>query len=485
MPPQRTRDDDAQPPDASDDLRERAERAERERDHERRERERLQHENERLRRELERVKRQLDEARRAAHRQAAPFAKALTPHPRRPGRTAGAGYGVKAHRRRPRRIDERHEAPLPCACPHCGGRVRETRVTTQYQEELPVPHVVVRQFRIHIGACRACGRRVQGRHPLQTSDALGAASVQLGAQAIAFAVILNKQLGLSFGKITTLFRQQYRLTVSRSGLVHAVHRAARQAQPTYTALCGQIRGSPVVTPDETGWKVAGHLQWLWAATTPTTTVYAIQPGRGYPEAATLLGENFAGVIVRDGWAPYRRFTSAIHQTCLAHLLRRARELLTDHPRATFVTDVRAILQQALRLRDRHLDGRVSAHGLAVARGQLIERLNRRLDRPGTISDVRRFAAHLAVEWPALFTFLFDPTAIDATNWRAEQALRPAVVTRKICGGNRSPHGAETQQILASVLRTAQQRQLNPHAVLVSLLRAATPIVPLALADRAR
>lgn len=465
--------------------RDRAERAEIERARLQRDLERVERERDRLRRENDRLKKELDLARRAAKRQAAPFAKPLTSHPKRPGRKPGARYGVKAHRRRPRRIDERHEAPVPGACPHCGGRVRETRVTTQYQEELPVPRVVVRAFRIHIGACRACGRRVQGRHPLQTSDALGAARAQLGAQAVAFAVILNKQLGLSFGKMATLFRQQYRLTVTRSGLVHAVHRAARQAQPTYTALCEQIRGSPVVTPDETGWRVAGHLQWLWAATTPTTTVYAIQPGRGYPEAASLLGEDFAGVIVRDGWAPYRRFTSAMHQTCLAHLLRRARELLTDHPRATFVTDVKAMLQQALRLRDRHLEGRVSAHGLAVARGQLIERLHHRLDRPGTISDVRRFAAHLAVEWPALFTFLFDPTTIDATNWRAEQALRPAVVTRKVCGGNRSSHGAETQQILTSVLRTAQQRQLNPHAVLVSLLRAATPIVPLALADPAR
>ena len=128
---------------------------------------------------------------------------------------------------------------------------------------------------------------------------------------------------------------------------------------------------------------------------------------------------------------------------------------------------------------------MSAHGLAIARGQLIERLNQRLDRPGTVTDVRRFAAHLAVEWPALFTFLFDPTAIDATNWRAEQALRPAVVTRKVCGGNRSLVGAETQQILVSILRTAQQRQLNLHAVLVSMLRARRPIVAVALRDRTR
>jgi transposase len=272
-------------------------------------------------------------------------------------------------------------------------------------------------------------------------------------------------------------RQQYGLTVTRSGLVHAVHRAARQAQPTYDALCDTIRGSPVVTPDETGWKVAGRLQWLWTVATPATTVYAIQPGRGFPEAATLLGADFAGVIVRDGWAPYRRFTSAIHQTCLAHLLRRCRLLQADHLRATFVRDVHAMLQQALLLRDRHRAGDLSDRGLAVARGRLLADVNRRLDYPGTMPDVQRFAAHLAVEFPALFTFLFDPLTIDATNWRAEQALRPAVVTRKICGGNRSWLGAATQQILASVLRTAHQRQLDVRAVIVSLLRAPSPTVP--------
>ena len=484
MPQQPRGDDDDHGSAAIDDLRERAERAEQERDRLRRALERAERERDGLRRENDRLKRQLDAARRAAHRQTAPFAKPLIRQPRRPGRKAGAHYGPKARRRRPPRVDDRHDVPLPCACPHCGGAVRVTRVATQYQEELPVPRVIVREFRIQIGECGACGRRVQGRHPLQTSDALGAASAQLGAQVIAFAVILNKQLGLSFGKIATVLRQQYGLTVTRSGLVQAVHRAAGQAQPTYATLCQQVRGSPVVTPDETGWKVAGHLHWLWTATTPTTTVYAILNGRGYPEAATLLGESFAGVIVRDGWAPYRRFTQAMHQTCLAHLLRRCRMLQRDHPRARFATAVQQILQHALALRDRYRRGSLSARGLAVARGHVIARMSRRLDRPGTVADVRRFAAHLEVEWPALFTFLFDPTTIDATNWRAEQALRPAVVTRTVCGGNRSPHGATRQQVLASVVRTAQQRGLNPQDVLVSMLHARTPTVPVALQHRA-
>jgi transposase len=352
-------------------------------------------------------------------------------------------------------------------------------VAHQYQEELPVARVVVRQFNVHIGRCVACHRRVQGRHPLQTSDALGAAAAQLGAQAIALVVVLNKQLGLSFGKIVTLLQQLYGLTVTRSGLVHAVHRAARQAHPTYEALCAQVRGSPMVSPDETGWKVAGVLQWLWAFATPTTTVYRIQPGRGFDEAAAVLGADFAGILVRDGWAPYRQFTAAAHQTCLAHLLRRCRLVTADHPHSSFGADVQAILQQALAVRDRYQADTISAHGVAVARGQLIARLEARLAQPSAVPDVQRFARHLAREFDAIWSFLFDPT-IDATNWRAEQAIRPAVVTRKVCGGNRSWQGAASQETLASVIRTATQRQHNPHTVIADLLQARTPTASVTL-----
>jgi transposase len=79
----------------------------------------------------------------------------------------------------------------------------------------------------------------------------------------------------------------------------------------------------------------------------------------------------------------------------------------------------------------------------------------------------------------MWSFLCDPT-IDATNWRAEQAIRPAVVTRKVWGGNRIWSGADAQQTLTSVIRTAQQRRLNPHTLLASMLQSPTPIVPVEL-----
>ena len=79
----------------------------------------------------------------------------------------------------------------------------------------------------------------------------------------------------------------------------------------------------------------------------------------------------------------------------------------------------------------------------------------------------------------MFTFLLEPDVIDATNWRAEHALRPAVVTRKVCGGDRSARGAQTQQVLASVLQTLHQRRLDATPIFDRLLRSAQPITVLA------
>ena len=103
-----------------------------------------------------------------------------------------------------------------------------------------------------------------------------------------------------------------------------------------------------------------------------------------------------------------------------------------------------------------------------------------LERPSTLPAIERFAKHLANEFVAVLNFLFHPQ-LDATNWRAEQAIRPAVVTRKMCGGgNRTWQGAETQQVLASILRTASQRGLDSNDLFVQMLRSPVPMVPAGL-----
>jgi transposase len=91
---------------------------------------------------------------------------------------------------------------------------------------------------------------------------------------------------------------------------------------------------------------------------------------------------------------------------------------------------------------------------------------------------RTLVAHLHNERHALFTFLLHP-GVDATNWRAEQAIRPAVVNRKVWGGNRTRRGADTQGRIMSVLRTAAQQGVDPVDWLARFARAPDlAVVPL-------
>jgi hypothetical protein len=79
-----------------------------------------------------------------------------------------------------------------------------------------------------------------------------------------------------------------------------------------------VRRSPVVSADETSWHVNGEMGWLWIVTTDLLTVYGIREGRGYDEAASLLGADFEGVLVRDGWSTrssWRLSTRPAWPTC--------------------------------------------------------------------------------------------------------------------------------------------------------------------------
>jgi transposase len=144
--------------------------------------------------------------------------------------------------------------------------------------------------------------------------------------------------------------------------------------------------------------------------------------------------------------------------------------------ARFPHAVRRLLLRALALRDRRDAGTLHGHGLRVALGHLDAATDRVLAGRIHHPPNRRLLHHLQTERPALYTCLRTP-AVEATNWQAEQAIRPAVVTRKVCGGNRTPAGAGTQQVLASVLRTATQQERDPLTLLVTLQR--SPVPPLA------
>src|SRR5439155_1567792 len=108
-----------------------------------------------------------------------------------------------------------------------------------------------------------------------------------------------------------LSRRLHQSAVSRSRLVRHPRQGpaqmANQAAPTYSGLVQAARQSLVNSVDETGWKVGGRLWWLHVAVSAEVTVYAIRPGRGYEQAREILGADYPGFLVHDGWAPYYRF----------------------------------------------------------------------------------------------------------------------------------------------------------------------------------
>jgi transposase len=404
--------------------------------------------------------RKLEDALRTGKRQAAPFRKGPPkPQPQTPGRKAGEAHGVHGHRPPPppEQVSECHEARLPHACPHCRGRLVESEVAEQLQTEIP-RQPIIRKFRVHIGHCQNCGQRVQGRHPLQTSNALGAAASQIGPDAQAAATVLHTQMGLSHGKVAAVFDSLFGIDLTRGASAQINLRAARRLEPDYRLILEEVRTSEQIAADETGWRIGGWPAWLHVWVGDRATAYGIDSQRSAAVLERVIGVDWDGILSHDGFASYERFTEAIHQQCAAHVLRRAQELLEQATRGAvrFPRQVIALFTAAIHWRNRYRRGEVALADLEAQRDDFDERLLELADRPRAVPQQQKLANHLWNHSQQWFAFLTDPD-IEATNWQAEQALRPAVVNRKVWGGNRTMAGAQAQQILMSVLETCRRQ----------------------------
>lgn len=420
---------------------------------------RLEAEVARLKADNARLQAELDAARRSGKRQAAPFRKGPPkPDPKTPGRKSGDAHGIHGHRPAPLpdQVQECYDAPLPDACPHCRGTLAEAAVVVQYQTEIP-RRPVVRRFAVHVGHCRQCGARVQGRHDLQTSDALGAAASQLGPDAQAAAVHLNKVAGLSHGKVAAVFAALFGIDLTRGASAQIGLRAAARLAPAYGEVVAATQSAERLTADETGWHVGGWPAWLHAWVGGRATCYAIDPTRSAEVLEGVLGGDWDGVLVHDGFASYDRFQGALHQQCVAHVLRRARDLLAAATRGAvrFPRAVIDLFGGAVHLRNQFHRGDVTLDALTAARDRFEDRLVALVNRPSAVPAYATFADHLTRHFDSWFTFLTDPT-VPATNWEAEQAIRPAVVNRKVWGGNRTWAGAQAQGVLLSIMETCRR-----------------------------
>jgi len=426
---------------------------------------------EQLQQAIRELQNRLEEAERAAKRQAAPFSKNQPKkRPKKPGRKKGDQHGKHAHRPPPEpdKVDEQLDAPLAEQCPHCGGAVIEDpeRLDQQFQTDIP-RQPIIREFTIHRGHCQKCGKRLRGEHPLQTSNATGAAQSQLGPDAQAAIVDLNKRAGMSFGKIADTFHNVFGIPITRGACAQIVLRGGRKLQPVYEQIKEAILDSDYLTPDETGWRIGGQLAWLHAwVGDGGATLFAIGPQRNADALEKIIGLDWSGTMTHDGFSSYERFLNAFHQQCVDHALRRARKLLDKHVGIAqrFPQQVIDLLTSALRRRDRLNADDANADLRVRVYESYVEQLFDLTASPRHNAENERFAKHLhnhAADW---FVFLLDPN-VPATNHLAEQALKTPIVNRKVWGGNRTTTGAEAQAILSSVLQTCKNRAVNAFTFL--------------------
>jgi hypothetical protein len=410
----------------------------------------LAQDNERLQAALGKAEKRIEELERTTARQAAPFRrpeKVANPKPQ--GRKKGH---PGARRRQPRQIDHDIEVPLE-ACPKCHCPLDERRPLTQYIEEIPLLRPVVTRLTTWQATCPCCGEEVQSTHPLQVSFAQGAAGVHLGPRATALATVLKTHFGLPMRKTCAILQQGFGLSLTAGGLAQLLHRVAGKATPQHVELLEQIRTSAAVHADETSWYVNGK-SWLWVFTTLDHTLYHVDQSRGRPVAESILGSNFAGVLITDCAPIYDSLPCPQHK-CIAHHLRKLKELRLrqDTPDPTYLNAWEAFWKEVVELTKGRAD--MSPEAFAQRREELRHRMKvliaKYLTQPGDF----KFRTRMLNAEPHLLGCLDHD--VEPTNNRAERAIRPAVIARKLSCGNKTPRGATTWEILASRCATLYQQ----------------------------
>ena len=414
-------------------------------------------ENARLVAQNKQLQEQLVQAKREAARSAAPFRrpdakKIPQDQQKRPGRPAGHP-GV--NRPLPDRVDETIIVPLD-ACPHCGGPVADCRPLEQYIEEIPPVQPRVIKLTTHRGTCATCGE-VASTHPLKTGSGSRASQVHLGPRAIALAATLNKQHGLSMRKTCRVLKDLCGLSLSAGGLSQALDRLADRLEPDYQALFTDLRAGPATYVDETSWWIGGPGHWLWVFTSPTTTLYQVRESRGAAVVSDVLTASYPGVLVSDCLNIYDTVPFEQKHKCIAHHQKAIREQL-DSPGLgdrTYLENWRSFFRQVCAIWK--IWDRLSSEQRTAARVNYAAARDELLARELTQEQDRRIRNRLVKQQPFLLTCLDKPESVEPTNNRAERALRPAVIARKVSCGNKTMRGKQTWEVLSSLLSTWWQR----------------------------
>jgi len=340
--------------------------------------------------------------------------------------------------------------PEACAC---GQRAfPETQPYQTHQViELPELQMAVTHVVLHEAQCRRCGRLLKAELP-------GEYRYGYGPRLTALIGELSGSQRVSRSAVQEFCASVLRVPISRGAIQRAVDRVSGAITPYYEAMAEKARGAPVNYVDETAWYQHGVLAWLWVMVNPTVALFKVQASRN-KEAFAVLVERWAGILVSDGYAVYCQWVHR-RQTCLAHLIRRARGLSErqDPELAWLGRRVMTELQRLVHWATvPPTSGEVQTWYARMV--HLLRQYGERREEAGT------FARTLDRELGALWTFAVEE-GVEPTNNRAERALRFAVLWRKIMQGSYNEKGARWVERILSVRETCRLRGLPTFPVLV-------------------
>ncbi len=390
---------------------------------------------------------------------------------KQPRKHRGQAFG-----RRREEPDEIHEHAME-RCPDCGRRLCGGWKHGSHQViEIILPQVRVIEHRAIARWCGVCRKRWIPSLPGSELGVQGRRRFGVSVQSTVAA--LHGAFRVPIKQIRRLLQELWGLRISDGEIVALLDGVAGAGKQEMAQLHDQVRGSPVVCVDETGWRQDGQNGWLWTFSTPQVRYFQYRKTRSGAVAEEVLGKEFKGKTVCDFYAAYNRLLNEI-QRCWAHLLRdlhALKEKQADSPETiAWAEAVKAIYEEAKAqcARATALDfNRLQRRRLREQLEALLEALAgpaaRKAKAPHSVL-AQRIMKHLG----ELFVFVEHPE-VPADNNLAERSLRPAVTARKVSGGTRSEKGSATKMALLSHFGTWTLQNRGLLTACRNLLLAASP-----------
>jgi transposase len=343
--------------------------------------------------------------------------------------------------------------PNPCECGGDGFADEKPYYTHQHIE-LPEVVMEVKHFVLYEGKCATCGRICRGAVP-------EGFQVGYGPRLTALVGELSSSQRSSRSAVKEFLQSVLRVSISSGGIQRCVDRVSQAILPYYEAIAARARSFKVNYIDETPWYQHGVLGWLWVMANTSVAFFSVKASRSKAAFEELIG-HWAGILVSDNYAVYRKWVAA-HQTCLAHLIRRAQGLAEkpDAEISRFGERVKSELQRLVQWANAPpTQGAIATWYARMC--HLIDTHRGRKDEAGKLARL------LDTEMGHLWVFLLED-GVEPTNNRAERTLRFAVLWRRMMQGSFNEKGDRWVERILSLRETCRLRGIPTYPVMVEAL----------------